>query len=324
MKRKTGAAAAKGKTAAKQKPAAAPRRASTHAVARPPFVWVNGRRIGADEPAISALDRGFTLADGVFETIRVYGGAPFMFAQHLARLARGAATLHIDVPSAFVDYISAALGHARGSGLVEAALRVTLTRGVGDAPGLAPPPASDTRGATFVVTLHEAPVFPAELRARGITARVASMRRNEYSPLSDCKTLSFTDAIAALAEARAGGADDAILLDTRGHVSEASASNVFVVSDDALVTPPRSCGVLPGITRNVVMEIADSLGIAVEERALELDELRMADEAFLTSTLREIAPLVAIDGSAIGGGAPGGLTQVIMREYASYVQQDLE
>jgi branched-chain amino acid aminotransferase len=160
------------------------------------------------------------------------------------------------------------------------------------------------------------PAFPEALYQDGLSAHVASGRRNQLSMTAGLKTLAFTDSVAALLEARRAGADEAILLDTDGHCSEGSASNLFAWIDGQLVTPPLSCGALPGITRAVVFEVARELGIAASEGVFGLEDLLQAREAFLTSSIRGIAPLVRVDGRAIEAGTPGEITRRLRDAYA--------
>ena len=151
---------------------------------------------------------------------------------------------------------------------------------------------------------------------------MASGRRNEFSPTVGVKTTAYADAVVALAEARAQGADDALLLDTRGHVSEAAASNVFVVYDSALLTPHPSCGILLGITRQAVLELAARLDLPAAERAFTLRELGQASECFLTSSIRELAPVTRVDGVPVGNGAIGPITHRLIAAYAQLVQRE--
>ena len=283
-------------------------------------VWVNGAAAGGDAH-VSALDRGFTLADGLFETLRVYDGAPFRLDAHLERMARGAAVLGMSMPDGELRAtVAAALRGAAAAGWRDAALRLTLTRGTGIVGVAPPPPAERAPPPTAVVTVQPLPEFPAAVYERGLSARVASGVRNERAMSAGLKTLGYTDAVLALAEARRAGADEAIFLDGEGHVSETTSSNVFAVAGDTLVTPPLSCGALPGITRAAVVELARGLEIEVVERALSLDELRGAREAFLTSSLRELAPLVRLNGDAIGLGGPGSTTRELTRAYRELVR----
>jgi branched-chain amino acid aminotransferase len=276
--------------------------------------WVNGKRQDADAPHISARDRGFTLADGLFETMRVARGCVFRLERHLTRLREGLAVLGIDAPAGLRDRVLEAVD---GAAADEASLRLTVSRGVGPG-GLAPPDVPPT----VVVTVGPRPSVPARIYEAGLSAHVVEGRRNERSMTNGLKTLSYTDAVVALMDAVRHGADEAILLDTEGHCSEASASNLFVWTGRVLMTPPVSCGALPGITRSTVMEIASARGVEVQEQPFDLNQLRAGQEAFLTSSLRGIAPLVTIDGHAVGAGTPGELTRSIAAAYASIVDDE--
>lgn len=278
-----------------------------------PMLWVNGRLVDPGAPHLLALDRGFTLADGVFETMRAYGGAIFRLDRHLARLTAGAQALGIPLPEPLDGLVATAMHAARAAGVRDASVRLTVSRGVG-APGLAPP---EPAAPTVVLALHPVPPVPPTLYTHGLTAWIASGRRNERGATCGLKTLAYTESVVALAEARAAGADEAIVLDTAGHVSEAAASNIFLCMGDALHTPPCSCGALPGITREVVMALAPSLGVAVVEREIAERDLFAAEEAFLTSSLREIAPLVRVNGRPVSTGVVGPVTRRVMAAYAA-------
>ena len=277
--------------------------------------WLNGVQRPVDEPLLSLLDRGFTLADGLFETMRARGGTVFRLDAHLDRLFGSARVLGIPIAPGLRDHIAAASRTAFTYGYEHASVRLTVTRGPAP-PGLAPPPhpAPTIALAIAPLTLVSEP--------RSIVAAMATARRNEHALTSGMKTLSYTEAVLALSIAKAAGADDAIFLDTAGHISEATASNFFAVIDGTLVTPPRSCGVLPGITRAAVLEIAPALGIDTVEREIAEPELAMASELFLTSSIREIAPLVRIATTAIGTGRPGNVTQRIISAYAMLARDE--
>ena len=278
-------------------------------------VWINGVSHPPESPHISVRDRGVTLADGLFETMRADHGRVFRLAQHLARLTAGLLALDFPVPS---DLEPQVLDAVRAAGTGEASVRLTVTRGIGPA-GLAPP--ADPRP-TVIVVVIPMPRLPEALYREGLHAHVASGRRNQHSMTVGLKTVAFTDSVAALLEARRAGADEAILLDVDGHCSEASASNLFAMVDGTLVTPPLSCGALPGITRAVVRELAGPLGVTVAERILELDELYGAGEAFLTSSIRGIAPLVRVAGRVIGAGVPGDVTRRLIEQHAALVRDE--
>jgi branched-chain amino acid aminotransferase len=280
-------------------------------------VWVDGRRLPPEGAHISARDRGFTLADGVFETMKVRHGRVFRLDRHLDRLAGSLRTLTIPQPSELREWVAEAV---RAAHTPEASVRLTVTRGVATGGVGAPPDPNPT----VVVTVAPPPAFGAAIYETGLIAAIASGRRNEHSMTAGLKTLAYTDAVAALIEARASGADEVLFLDTAGHCSEASASNLFAVVDGRLTTPPTTCAALPGITRATVIECAPDLGLAVDQRAFTLDELRTASEAFLTSSLRGIVPLVGIAGHAVGDGRPGPVTRQVMAAYAAIVARECE
>lgn len=276
------------------------------------IVWVDGKRLPSEGAHISARDRGFTLADGVFETMRARNGKVFRLDRHLVRIDGALRTLDIPRPPELREWVDSAIQAAH---VPDASIRLTVSRGV--APGGVGVPADPVP--TVVVTVAPPPAFGAAIYETGLRAHVASGRRNEHSITAGLKTLAYTDSVAALIEARKAGADEALFLDTAGHCSEASASNLFAVVGGTLVTPPPTCAALPGITRAAVIELATEVGLEAEERPFGLDELTSADEAFLTSSLRGVAPLVRVDGRAIGSGAPGAITRKVMSAYAALV-----
>jgi branched-chain amino acid aminotransferase len=280
-----------------------------------PAVWINGQRQPAAGLHVSARDRGLTLADGVFETMRVHAGQVFRLERHLARLEQSLAVLEIPAPPELREWIVAALPDVQDG---DAAIRLTVTRGVGAA-GL-PPPAEVVP--TVLVVVSPRPVFPAATYEAGLTAQIASGRRNEHAMTAGLKTVAYTDAVLALLEARRAGADEAIFLDTAGHCSEATASNLFALSQGILITPPLTCAALPGVTRATVLELAAGLDIPTEERAFGVDELLASDEIFLTSSLRGIAPVCRVGARAIGSGTPGPVTRRIAAGYAAVVERE--
>lgn len=279
------------------------------------IVWVDGRRLPSDDAHISARDRGFTLADGVFETMKAHNGRVFRLDRHLSRLERSLRTLSIPVPPELREWVEAALDAAHSP---DASVRLTVSRGV--APGGVTAPIDPTP--TVVVTVAPPPAFGSAIYDAGLRARVASGRRNEFSMTAGLKTLAYTDSVAAMIEARNAGADEVLFLDTEGHCSEASASNLFAVINGRLTTPPTSCAALPGITRAAVIELAGQMGGPVDERSFDLRELEGSTEAFLTSSLRGIAPMVEVDGKPLGDGKPGPVTRRLMTAYADLVNRE--
>jgi branched-chain amino acid aminotransferase len=279
------------------------------------IVWVDGRRLASEGAHISARDRGFTLADGVFETMKARNGTVFRLDRHLKRIDGALRALAIPQPPELHDWVNAAV---RAAHVPDASIRLTVSRGV--SPGGVGVPSDPVP--TAVITVARMPAFGASIYDAGLSAHVASGRRNEHSMTAGLKTLAYIDSVAALIEARHAGADEVLFLDTAGHCSEASASNLFAFINGTLTTPPTSCAALPGITRAAVIGLAADLAVAVDERAFGLDELSGADEAFLTSSLRGIAPLVRVSGRAIGSGSPGTLTRQVMTAYAALVTEE--
>jgi branched-subunit amino acid aminotransferase/4-amino-4-deoxychorismate lyase len=282
------------------------------------MVWVNGQLLSGRGTGLSPLDRGFTLADGLFETMRAYDGVAFRLREHLTRLRAGARRLALALPEQLERDVFVALHAARDAGRGDANVRVTVSRGVG-APGVAPPADAEP---TVVIAVAPLPSFSPSLYDDGISAILASGRRNERAMTAGLKTLAYTDNVVALAQARSAGADDALFLDTEGHLCEATSSNLFLAIDGALVTPAISCGALPGITRAAVLELARAAGDRVEERVVGPEELAAAEEAFLTSSVRELVPLVRVNGTRIGRGVPGPATRRLRAAYAQLVERE--
>lgn len=233
------------------------------------MVWLDGGLIAAEAARIAPSDRGFTLGDGLFETLAVHGGEMARLPAHLARLAAGARVLGLPVPPFDLPQVATALLQANG--LSDAVLRLTLTRGTGPRGVL--PPAQPSPTLLVTAAPMAAPAGPARLVVATVT------RRNEHSPLSRIKSLNYLDNILARQEAQARGADDALLLNTQGRVAESTIANVFLVLEGALVTPPLSEGALPGVMR------AEILARGAAERPIAVDDLAAASEVFLTSSL---------------------------------------
>ncbi len=195
-------------------------------------------------------------------------------------------------------------------------MRLTVTRG----PGAGVAPRGDAHPTTVLLVDRLGPLPTAQ---QGLRVRIADGRRNEYSPTAGLKTLAYTDAVVALSAARARGADDALLLDTAGHLSEGSSSNIFLVTRGVVHTPPARCGVLLGITRATVLDILARLAIGVDESPVSPVAMADADEMFLTSSLREIAPVTAVDETAIGDGAIGPLTIRVQKAFRQLVADEV-
>lgn len=260
-------------------------------------ISINGVLSDAATARIDPADRGFTLGDGVYETIAVRKNAVRHLAAHLERLQAGAEMLGIPLPGD-AQHIAQQIGAAiTANALTEAVARVTLTRGPG-LRGLVPPPSP-----TPTLVISVAPLPPPADPARVIIAKVT--RRNEHSPISRIKHLNALDNILARREASAAYADDAVLLNTAGKVAESTIANVFVLVDGYMLTPPIADGALPGIMRAEAIKLAKA-----EERPITVDMLTRASEVFLTNALG-VRSVTHIDGRPIGDGEAGLITQLL-------------
>ena len=302
--RAEGGAAARGR---RRRPDA-PRRHGAGAGGHMTHVWANGVLLEADAARISPFDHGLLVGDGVFETIRVYDGQPFAWRRHLDRLAHSAAGLGLAVPDR--DELRAAADAVlRANQLAEARLRIT-DHGRARAARLR---------ARRVAAHRRRRGHRSAPHARDREVVVVPWVRNERGAVAGLKTISYAENVRALAYAREHGAGEAVFANTRDELCEATGSNVFLVRDDAVVTPPEASGCLLGVTRALVLELCDELGIACAEPTLPIDALAHADEAFLTSTVREVQPITAVDGRALPA-RPGDITLRLAAAFTDLVR----
>jgi branched-chain amino acid aminotransferase len=275
-------------------------------------VWLNGRLVDAATARVSPFDHGVLVGDGVFETVRIYHGQPFAWRRHLERLAHSARGLGLAVPDAG-ELRDAAGAVLRANRLSSARLRITVTGGEA--------PLGSERGnhhPTVIVAAGEMNPWPD-------TANVVCVpwARNERGATAGLKTTSYAENVRALAYAHEHDAGEAIFSNTRNELCEATGSNVFVVHNDVLRTPPAAAGCLLGVTRALVLELAETLGITAAEIALPMEALPTADEAFLTSTTREVQPIGVVDGRALPD-APGPVTAKLAAAFAGLVARDMD
>ena len=283
-------------------------------------IYVNGTFIPATGSHISALDRGFALGDGAFETMRVENGRVFRLGAHLHRLREGLRKLDI-TPQHDDAALEAIVGELlTKNGLSRASVRLTVSRGIPEARGLLP--GRTLGGPTLVVQAMPFAGYPDEKYATGFKAVVATIRRNETSPTAYIKTCNYLDNILVRMEAAAAGADEGLMLNLTGNVACGSVSNVFTVKGNRLHTPPVSAGILAGITRGVVMEMAARERLPVIQADLSLAELRASDEAFVTNSLMGVMPLTDLGGGPIGDGEPGPIARVLQQRYLAMVEEE--
>jgi branched-chain amino acid aminotransferase len=266
---------------------------------------VNGVLGPPDQAAVSPLDRGFLYGDSVYETIRTYGGRPFLLKEHLDRLRRSAERLDIPYDEAPVDIEAEILRTIAGTGAAEAALRIVLTRGPGPI-GYDPEPCGPP---TVVIYARPCPEIPEAWLREGVDVAIVDVTRNAPSALDPAiKSSNLLNNFLAWQESRRLGAYEPILLNASGHLAEGATSNLFLVRKNRLTTPRLEEGLLEGITRGAVLGLARRDGIETTEEALGPDDLRQADEAFLTGTLKGVLPIRRCDGWPIRHGRPGAIT----------------
>lgn len=281
-------------------------------------IWTNGKFVDEKKAKISVLDRGFLYGDGLFETMRSYAGVIFKLDEHMARLFRSLKIMKFASPYTKKYLSDTVYSSLKINGLKSAYVRLAITRGEGKF-GIS---YSDDFVSNVVIMAKRFEGYPDWMHFKGLKVKTASTRQNEYSPLAKVKSLNFTNYILARLEAKAGGADEAILLNTKGHVAEAATSNIFLVKKNTIFTPSIDCGILPGITRGVIMKIAKSLRIKVKETHIRHRELINADEVFLTNSLAEVLPVIRVDSKKIGAGAPGEITRLLHISYQKQVIRD--
>ena len=289
------------------------------------IVYLNGELIPRSQARVSAFDHGFLYGYGLFETMRAYHGKIFLLERHLKRLADSAEAIGLASGLAGFDLAKACLDTLRANNQDDARIRLTVSNGESDA---FPWSGVSTRP-TVLVTARSYTPFSEEKYRHGFKVGVASERRCRESLVSRVKSVSSLVSALSRMEAVAAGLDEALLLNDRGVIAEGGGSNVFFVQASGLLTPSLESGILPGITRGVVMELADALGIGITEGDVSLPDLEHCDEAFFTNSMIEIMPLVAVRDEAgqmitIGSGKPGEVTGRLMAAYKERVQRETE
>lgn len=285
-----------------------------------PVVVLDGVLVGAGEARVSVFDRGFLFGDAVFEVLRAYGGVPLALDEHLARLGRSLDGLGI-TPSFEPGVLVGEVLHALATlGLRDAYVRVVVSRGQG---ALHLDPRRASGPTTRVVIAAPLLALPASLYEGVALASARVDRPTDHTRAAGAKLSAYTANLLALQIARARGAYEAALVREDGALTEGHSSNLFVVRGGAVETPPISTGILAGITRALVLEESCAEGLEVRERLLFARDFEQADEAFLTSSLREIVPIVSLDGAPIGAGRPGPITRRLHARYQERVRREL-
>ena len=279
------------------------------------LIYIDGEFLPKAEAKVSVFDHGLLYGDGVFEGIRSYNGRVFKLDEHLERLYDSAKSIMLQIPIPIETMKETVLETLRRNHLTEAYIRLIVTRGVGDLgldPDKCPKP-------SIIIIADKIVLYPQKFYEDGLEIVTASVRRNYAEAINPrIKSLNYLNNILAKIEGKQAGAEEVLMLNAEGYVVECSGDNIFWIKNEILVTPPVHMGILEGVTRNSVINLARDAGIHVEERVFTRHDLYIADECFLTGTAAEVIPVVKIDRRAIGDGQPGKITQRLISAFRQY------
>lgn len=283
------------------------------------LIYLDGELVPREQAKISVFDHGLLYGDGVFEGIRVYHGRVFRLDEHLKRLERSARALLLDIPLSHEELVAATVETCRANGVEDGYIRLVVTRGVGD---LGLDPRKCPKPSVFIIAAN-IQLYPEELYECGLSLITCSTRRNSPASLDPgIKSLNYLNNIMAKIECIHADVPEGIMLTHAGLVSECTGDNIFVVRDGKLVTPPVEAGILDGITRAAVIELADEEKIPVVQTLFPVTEVYVADECFLTGTAAELVPVVQVDGRTIGDGKPGPVTKRLLKRYRDLTRSE--
>ena len=282
-------------------------------------VMIDGQLVPAERAVVSVFDRGFLYGDSVFEALRTHHGRLTFLDAHLERLEQSAARVFIPVPVPRATLAAEVLAAVQAHASAESYVRLMITRGAARSLGL-DPELAEAPCRVVIVTALKLP--PREVYERGIEAITFRVERpSDAVSVSSAKIGNYLASVLAMRKARELGASEALLEDAAGSILEGSTSNVFAVFDGKLVTPPENAAILPGITRRCVLELAREAGIATELAPVSRPSLARADEVFITSSIREVVPIVKLDGQPVGSGTPGPVARELLRRFRELVSR---
>lgn len=269
-------------------------------------VYINGKFFAPNEAMVSVFDHGLLYGDGVFEGLRIYNGKIFRLEQHIDRLYDSAKAICLKIPMTTAEITEACLETVKQSEFTDGYIRLVVTRGAGTL-GLGP---ERTENPQVIIIVDKIKLYPQEFYDNGLAIITAATIRNHPAALSPrIKSLNYLNNIMAKIEASNAGCLEALMLNHKGEVSECTADNIFIVRDGNLLTPPTDAGILEGVTRDVVLELARAAGIPTFEKTLTRHDIYVADECFMTGTAAEVIGVVKVDDREIGDGKPGPITR---------------
>lgn len=287
-------------------------RAESGAVPMALQIYIDGKLYGKDEAKISVYDHGLLYGDGVFEGLRSYGGRVFRLAEHLERLWNSARAIALTMPLSHKEMSDAIYATLQANNLSDAYIRLVVTRGSGTL-GLDPNRCSNPQ---VIIITDRITLYPDELYQNGLSIVTVSTIRNHPASLSPrIKSLNYLNNILAKIEGLQAGCVEALMLNVKGEIAECTGDNIFLVRGGIISTPPIDAGILEGVTRDAVIELARAAGHEVREVALTKHDVYIADECFLTGTAAEVIPVVKVDGRIIGAGKPGPITLDLTRRF---------
>ncbi len=279
-------------------------------------IYLDGQLVDKSDAKISVFDHGLLYGDGVFEGIRVYNSCVFKLDEHLERLEYSAKALMLDLPWSRQEISDAVCETCRVNGITDGYIRLIVTRGVGSL-GLSP---RSCPNPSIIIIADRIQLYPHEYYEKGLKIITVPTRRSGPAVLPPMiKSLNYVNNILAKMEAHQGGCEEAIMLDEGGYVAECTGDNIFLMHKGVLLTPPPSTGALKGITRQVAIDIAEELGVPLEEKTLTRYDVWIADECFLTGTAAEVVPVIEVDGRTIGNGVPGETTKAFLKRFLEKV-----
>jgi branched-chain amino acid aminotransferase len=279
------------------------------------FASVNGRVTPAEDAKVSVLDNGFAYGDSAYEVLRTYGGRPFEWGRHMKRLRASTGRLGFGIPQTDDELLKQLVVLLARAENPESYIRLIVSRGVGDLSY----DFERVAGPTVVMVVKPSLPHPESHYEEGIDVAIVDVRRNHPRALDPAiKSSNLLNNVLAVRQAQARQAEEALLLNQEGQLAEGASTNVFLVHGGTVLTPPLATGILAGVTRDVVLHLLAELGIPAQEQVLSAEDLRGADEGFVTSSTREVVPIRRVDGRPIGEGRPGPVVRRLIQAFREY------
>lgn len=283
----------------------------------PRQIYLNGVLVPEEKATVSVFDHGLLYGDGVFEGLRIYGGKVFRLEDHIQRLYESAKAIWLEIPISPEKMTAAVNETAQANGLDDGYVRLIVTRGAGTL-GLDPRRCSNPQ---VIIIADKITLYPEEYYEQGLEIITSSVIRNHPAALSArIKSLNYLNNILAKIEGIQAGCIEALMLNHKGEVAECTGDNIFLVRQGVLLTPPLDAGILAGVTRQVVIELAEEKHIATREIPLTKHDVYVADECFLTGSAAEVIPVVKVDSRTIGDGKPGPITRNLKKRFGEYAR----